>query len=458
MRRSFLPAIGAVLALMAAFGVAGGAARANGVPQLVKLTYLEGVSNFGPHDAEGVLEFSFAEAYARVDVKYLPPADGYTYEGWLTGGDARALKVGEIVTGPDGVGVLEAKLEQLDSYDYSLFVVAARSSTTPADDLPTDITIAGRFTTLGDEPGTDVRPGVLPDTGEEPGAGNLERAVPDRPCHDGGGWPGVRVPAAQTQPEAGPMIKGLYSAFTAMEAAWRYQDVLANNIANANTTGFKREFATQQPFDDVLLTQQAGVPAPLTARIQAVVGQIGTGAFIADFTTDFQPGMIRQTENELDLAATTGFFRVQDADGQVFYTRDGRFGRDAEGGLVTSHGYRVLDVDGQPITLPSSPVSVNADGVILDGEGATVAAIDVQDFEPGQLQRAGEAFFTATGDPRAMASGPGIRQGFLEGSNSILVEEMTSLLTVQRAYQANQAVLAQLDGTLEQAAGELGRL
>lgn len=254
------------------------------------------------------------------------------------------------------------------------------------------------------------------------------------------------------------MIKGLYSAFTAMEAAWRYQDVLANNIANANTTGFKREFATQQPFDDVLLTQQAGVPAPLTARIQAVVGQIGTGAFIADFSTDFQPGMIRQTENELDLAATTGFFRVQDADGQVFFTRDGRFGRDAEGGLVTSHGYRVLATDGQPITLPTSPVAVNADGVILDANGATVAAIDVQDFEPGQLKRAGEAFFTATGDPRAMPDGPGIRQGFLEGSNSILVEEMTSLLTVQRAYQANQAVLAQLDGTLEQAAGELGRL
>lgn len=177
MTRALFPVAGVVLAVLAAFGVAGGAARANGVPQLVKLTYLDGVSNFGPHDAEGVLEFSFAEAYARVDVKYLPPVDGYTYEGWLTGGDARALKVGEIVTGPDGVGVLEAKLEKLDSYDYSLFVVAARSSATPAGDLPADITIAGRFTTLGDEPGTDVRPGVLPDTGEEPAASNLERSV-----------------------------------------------------------------------------------------------------------------------------------------------------------------------------------------------------------------------------------------------------------------------------------------
>jgi len=177
MRRSFLPVVGAALTLLAAFGVAGGAARANGVPQLVKLTYLEGVSNFGPHDAEGVLEFSFAEAYARVDVKYLPPADGYTYEGWLTGGDARALKVGEIVTGADGVGVLEATLEELDSYDYSLFVVAARSAATAAGDLPADITIAGRFTTLSDDRGTDIRPGVLPDTGEEPAAGNLERAV-----------------------------------------------------------------------------------------------------------------------------------------------------------------------------------------------------------------------------------------------------------------------------------------
>lgn len=254
------------------------------------------------------------------------------------------------------------------------------------------------------------------------------------------------------------MIKGLYSAFTAMEAAWRYQDVLANNIANANTAGFKREFASQEPFADVLLSQQAAIPAPITARIQQVVGQIGTGKFIAEFATDFQSGIMRQTDNELDLALTEGFFAVRTESGEIFHTRNGRFGRDANGDMVTSLGHYVLGADGQPINLPAENVTVTVDGAVLDQAGNQLANLLIQDFTPGQLTRAGEAYFRAA--PGAVAppvGGPGLRQGFLEGSNSNLVEEMTSLLTVQRTYQANQAVLARLDGTLEQAAGELGR-
>ena len=252
------------------------------------------------------------------------------------------------------------------------------------------------------------------------------------------------------------MIKGLYSAFSAMEAAWKYQDVLANNIANADTAGFKREFATQQPFADVLLSQQSPVPAPLSARIQQVVGQIGTGKFIADFVTDYEQGMIRQTENELDLSLSDGFFQVEGPDGTVFSTRDGRFGRDAEGDLVTSHGYYVLDESGQHINLPQTRITVNVDGAILD-QGNEIARLGILDFSPTELQRAGEAYFTSTGPGEPPAGGPGLRQGFIEASNSILVEEMTTLLAVQRTYQANQAVLSKLDGTLDQAAGELGR-
>lgn len=252
------------------------------------------------------------------------------------------------------------------------------------------------------------------------------------------------------------MIKGLYTAFTAMEAAWKYQDVLANNIANSDTAGFKREFATMQPFADVLLSQQAPVPAPLSARIQQVVGQIGTGKFIADFATDFGQGMIRETGNELDLALSDGFFQVEGPDGTVFATRDGRLGRDANGDLVTSHGYYVLDEAGQRINLPQTRVTVTPDGAILDS-GAQIARLAIFDYTPNQLTRAGEAYFTTTEQGQPPLGGPGLRQGFLEGSNSILVEEMTSLLAVQRTYQANQAVLSRLDGTLEQAAGELGR-
>lgn len=153
-------------------------ARANGVPQLVKLTYLEGVSNFGPKDAEGVLEFSFAEAYARVDVKNLPRQENVQYEGWMTGPGGKSLYVGDLAVDEAGVGSFEAKLTNLDSYDYDLFVVAARTGSAPGAELPAQKSIAGKFVVLANNasasPG-DVRPDLLPDTGEEPGATLGER-------------------------------------------------------------------------------------------------------------------------------------------------------------------------------------------------------------------------------------------------------------------------------------------
>jgi len=156
------------------------AARANGVPQLVKLTYLDGVSNWGPKDAEGVLEFSFAEAYARVDVKNLPPQAGYTYEGWLIGGAGAPFKVGAITVSASGVGALETKLADLQRYDYNTFVIAARVPSAPADAMPAERSIAGKFTVLN-ENGTPkagdaaAKPGTLPDTGERAGATTRDR-------------------------------------------------------------------------------------------------------------------------------------------------------------------------------------------------------------------------------------------------------------------------------------------
>ncbi|MCC7365620.1 MAG: flagellar hook-basal body protein [Dehalococcoidia bacterium] len=250
------------------------------------------------------------------------------------------------------------------------------------------------------------------------------------------------------------MIKGLYSAFSAMESAWQYQDVLANNIANATTAGYKREVAAQQSFSDVLLSQQSGLVAPLPARIQSVVGQIGTGKFVAEFATDFANGAFQQTGQELDFALEGGFFAVENEAGELFYTRDGRFGRDANGDLVTNHGHYVLNDQGGHINLPAEQVTVLADGTITVGDGQFLDRLQVVDFTGGVIARSGEAYFTST-EPGTPIDG-GVRQGYIEMSNSVLVEEMTTLIAVQRAYQANQTVLARLDGTLEQAAGQIG--
>ncbi|GAB4333151.1 MAG: hypothetical protein Kow0010_19350 [Dehalococcoidia bacterium] len=156
-------------------------ALANGVPQLVKLTYVDGISNWGPRDAEGVLEFSFAEAYARLDVKQLPPEDGVTYEGWLLGPNGMQLYVADVTVDAAGIGGFDAKLPALDSYDYDTFVIAARSEGAGAGELPPQLSIAGRFTVIGDDgtatnPG-DTRPSTLPDTGERPPLGRADRVL-----------------------------------------------------------------------------------------------------------------------------------------------------------------------------------------------------------------------------------------------------------------------------------------
>lgn len=252
------------------------------------------------------------------------------------------------------------------------------------------------------------------------------------------------------------MIKGLYSAFNGMNSAFRYQDALANNIANANTAGFKREVAASQAFDDVLISRQSAVAAPFSARIQDVVGQVGTGKFVAEFATDYSMGPLQQTGQELDLALEDGFFTIEGPEGDVFYTRDGRFDRDAAGDLVTSHGYRVLDADGAPINLPGESVRVDEGGVIRDAEGEPIAELGIADFAPGDLERAGEGYFQS--DAAGDAVEANVHQGFLEGSNANLGEELTTLMSVHRAYQANQSVMSQLNQSLEQATGQLGRV
>lgn len=178
MRNAVFLGVAAMAVALTLFLGGGRSAEANGVPQLVKLTYLDGVSNYGPKDAEGVLEFSFAEAYAHVDVKNLKPVDGYTFEGWLTGAGS-PLFVGKVTPDASGVGSMEAKLENLANYDYNTFVIAARKSGAAAGSLPTDISIAGRFTVIGDDGKAtgagDVKPSTLPDTGEKPAMTTRER-------------------------------------------------------------------------------------------------------------------------------------------------------------------------------------------------------------------------------------------------------------------------------------------
>ena len=165
-------ALGFAAALLLLALAAAGVARANGVPQLVKLSYLEGVSNWGPEDAEGTVEFSLAEAFARVEVKRLLPSEGHELEAWLLGPESAAVYVGPVTVDETGSGGFEGSIEGLDpAGTYDLFVVAARAEGDPEETVPSARSIAGHFEIIDDvsedNPG-DARPVNLPETGEAP--------------------------------------------------------------------------------------------------------------------------------------------------------------------------------------------------------------------------------------------------------------------------------------------------
>lgn len=183
MARPAFPALAFAALLLGALQLLAIPAKANGVPQLVKLTYLDGVSNWGPASAEGVLEFSFAEAYARVDVKNLPPQQGFTMDAWLVAPDGSAFYVSPITSNADGIGRVDVKLEGLERYDYDLFVITGRTGAEPGTAPSAQRSIAGRFTVIKDAnasqaSGNDTFPTSLPDTGQLPaeGPGSLTRA------------------------------------------------------------------------------------------------------------------------------------------------------------------------------------------------------------------------------------------------------------------------------------------
>lgn len=208
-------------------------------------------------------------------------------------------------------------------------------------------------------------------------------------------------------------------------------DVVANNIANASTPGFKAE---------LMLMSEVELPAERGVEL----------SYVQDFATarDFSPGSLRATGNPLDLAVQgDGFFAVQTPDG-VRYTRVGRFQLDADGTLVTSQGFPVL-AGGGPVTLDpdDGPVNVAEDGSIstdraIGGQQQVIAGkLDLVDFaDRGQLTPAQDNLFDPNGQQPVEATGK-IAQGMLEDSNVRPIIEMTNLIEVTRNYQSMQRFL-----------------
>jgi flagellar basal-body rod protein FlgG len=223
------------------------------------------------------------------------------------------------------------------------------------------------------------------------------------------------------------------------------QDVIANNLANATTAGFKGDTAVGEAFPSLLINQlQTG----------ATIGKLGLGSRITEVASDGSQGALRQTGNTYDLAiAGDGWFSVQGPNG-VAYTRNGAFTTDAKGQLVTADAQPVLDDGGRPITVGNN-ATISPDGrVTVDGR--QIAKLAVTALDPKRLHKLGDNLYTGTVVKNAPASR--VEQGFLEGSNVNSVKEMVDLISTMRSFEAGQKAVQALDDTLGKAVNDVGRI
>lgn len=254
------------------------------------------------------------------------------------------------------------------------------------------------------------------------------------------------------------MIRSLWIARTGLDAQQTNLDVIANNLANTSTNGFKKARAV---FEDLMYqtVRQPGAQSSQSTQIASGL-QLGTGVRPVSTSRVFTQGSLQQTSNDLDVAINgSGFFQVLLPDGTTAYTRDGSFQKDSQGQLVTSNGYPV-----QPaITIPSTATSVTIaqDGVVSitqSGSSATtqIGTMQVATFiNTGGLQSIGENLFletSASGAPTANTPGSNgsgsLYQGYVETSNVNVAEELVSMIQTQRAYELNSKVISTSDSML----------
>jgi len=267
------------------------------------------------------------------------------------------------------------------------------------------------------------------------------------------------------------MMRSLWTAASGMTAQQTNVDLIANNLANVNTAGFKKE---RMEFKSLLYqTMSRATVDPGTGFVGPSNLQVGLGVRPIATTRIFEMGNLERTENNLDFAINgPAFFAIQRNLDTIAFTRDGNFRLSVgDGGLmlVTAEGFPVLDIDDEPIIIPDdvnvSTMSVQDDGTILftaaDGTiedlGLQIALVQFPNVQG--LEAIGNNLFLATaasGEPMLESDGETVQisnvlQGFIEMSNVQLAEEMVRLIIAQRAYEINSRAIQASDDMLQQA-------
>lgn len=266
------------------------------------------------------------------------------------------------------------------------------------------------------------------------------------------------------------MVKGLYTAWSGMINEQNRLDVLSNNLANADTNGYKKEGTTSQTFADELAIKIKDTSA---YGLNRKLGGMSMGVHIGETYTDYSMGGFKVTDGQTDFALSeNGFFAIEFRDKagntSVKYTRDGAFTINTQGYLVTKDGDYVLNRNGATNGVggeanyirvnPNLPITVDETGAIYQNDQlvGTIGVVDFQDYN--YLSKYGENMYDLVNGGVRIASDAKVEQGMIEGSNVNVVSEMVDMITISRAYQAGQKVINTMDESLNKAVNEVGKV
>ncbi len=244
------------------------------------------------------------------------------------------------------------------------------------------------------------------------------------------------------------MLRSLYIASTGMLAQRKKMDIVTNNIINVDTTGYKKDTLITRSFQDLMIERLGG----------SYIGPQNTGIHVDDVVTSFDQGDLEQTGRLSDMALEgEGFFVLNTADGPR-YTRDGAFAVSPDGYLVNADGNYVQGNNGR-IYVGNGEFTINEQGNVIVNNVAVDKLRVVTFGDLTGLEKVGSNMFAAgtAGAPQT-ATECKVKQGYLEGSNVDMSEEMVTMVEINRAYQVNQRVLTMLDQSLGKTVNEVGKL
>lgn len=267
------------------------------------------------------------------------------------------------------------------------------------------------------------------------------------------------------------MVKGLYTGYTGMVNEQRRMDVMTNNLANSATTGYKKEAMIAQAFDERL-----AIKIKDTSHLHNApegIGYISLGTKVGETYTNWDQGAFQITDKDSDVAlAGKGFFAIEftnkAGETSIKYTRDGAFVVDVDGYLRTVDGDYVLTQDGAMNSQggednyvqidPNLKYQISPDGTIRQNgeEVTTIGVVDIENYD--YINKYGENLYDLIDGGTIIESEASVQQGMLEASNVNVIDEMVSMITIARAYEAGQKMIQTEDSTLEKTCNQVGNV